>query len=149
MLPLGHLGIRSVDGGGEDRQTRFTPDEQRTLMSLWCLFRSPLFFGGELTDCDPATLSLLTNTAVLQVHREGRNPRPLTVGTDQRVWQTEVKGAVVLGLFNLADEPALVPVPKGLALGGRGTDLWTGLGLGPDDWARPLPAHGCRLVRLD
>lgn len=29
MLPLGHIGIRSVDGPGGDRQTRFTKAEQK------------------------------------------------------------------------------------------------------------------------
>lgn len=47
MLPLGHIGVRSVDGGGDDRWTRFTRDEQLTMMSLWSIFRSPLIFGGE------------------------------------------------------------------------------------------------------
>lgn len=72
MLPLGHIGIRSVDGGGADRLTRFTPDEQRTMMTLWSIFRSPLMFGGELRDNDPWTFSLLTNEEVLAVHRPGR-----------------------------------------------------------------------------
>src|SRR5262249_13391182 len=36
MIPLGHLCIRSKLGGN-DHQTHFTPDEQRTLMSLWSL----------------------------------------------------------------------------------------------------------------
>ena len=33
MLPLGRIGIRAERG--DDRRTRFTPDEQRTLMTLW------------------------------------------------------------------------------------------------------------------
>ena len=46
MLPLGRLGIRAERG--DDRQTCFTPDEQRTLLMLWSIFRSPLMFGGDL-----------------------------------------------------------------------------------------------------
>src|SRR5699024_1249992 len=61
MLPLGHIGIRSVDGGGSDRYTRFTKEEQRTMMTLWSLFRSPLMFGGEMTDNDEWTLEILQN----------------------------------------------------------------------------------------
>lgn len=52
MLPLGHIGIRSVDGPGGDRWTRFTKDEQLTMMNLWAISRSPLMFGGELRDND-------------------------------------------------------------------------------------------------
>ncbi|MDA4830444.1 alpha-galactosidase, partial [Enterobacter hormaechei] len=35
MLPLGRLAMGA-------RDTRFTPDEQRTLMTLWSIARSPL-----------------------------------------------------------------------------------------------------------
>ena len=45
MLPIGKLG----KGFGEERDTRFTKDEQRTMMTLWCLFGSPLMIGAELT----------------------------------------------------------------------------------------------------
>ncbi|HEY0316227.1 MAG TPA: hypothetical protein VGC28_08180 [Sphingomonas sp.] len=39
MLPLGRLALGA-------RDTRFTPDEQRTLMMLWAIARSPLIMGG-------------------------------------------------------------------------------------------------------
>ena len=60
MLPLGRLG----KGFGEERATRFTRDEQRTMVTLWCLFGSPLMLGAELTKLDEWTLSLLTNRAL-------------------------------------------------------------------------------------
>ncbi len=45
MLPLGRIGIRSHGG---DRMTNFTRDEQRMMMTLWSMFRSPLMFGGDM-----------------------------------------------------------------------------------------------------
>ncbi len=45
MLPLGHLGPHP--GDGELRETRFTRDEQRTMMTLWSIVRSPLVMGGD------------------------------------------------------------------------------------------------------
>lgn len=42
MLPLGYLG----KGFGRERQTSFTRQEQRTMMTLWCLFGSPLMIGS-------------------------------------------------------------------------------------------------------
>ena len=45
MLPLGFLG----KGFGEERQTNFTKDEQVTMMTLWCIFRSPLILGAKMT----------------------------------------------------------------------------------------------------
>lgn len=65
MLPLGYLG--PGPGWGKPRQTRLTSDEQRTLMTLWCIFPSPLMLGGDLTRSDAWTTSLLTNREVLDV----------------------------------------------------------------------------------
>ncbi len=150
MLPLGHIGIRSVDGGGADRMTRFTRDEQRTMMTLWSIFRSPLMFGGELRDNDAWTNSLLTNRDVLAVHREGRNPRPVTVGTDSRVWVSEAPEGLNVALFNLTDESAEMTVSwADLGLGGkrRVRDLWEGREHGPaEGFSAVLPAHGSVLL---
>ena len=39
------------------------------MMTLWCIFRSPLMVGAELTKLDDWTLSLLTNREVLSLWR--------------------------------------------------------------------------------
>ena len=68
MLPLGVLACGS-------RSTRLSPDEQITLMTLWCIARSPLMHGGDMTKMDDFTLSLLTNDEVLAVNqRSSGNP---------------------------------------------------------------------------
>jgi len=67
MLPLGYISVRGNEHGVGDRRTRLTKDEQRTMLTLWCIFRSPLMMGGELTDNDTFTLELLTNPEVLAV----------------------------------------------------------------------------------
>src|SRR5690606_9104708 len=89
MLPLGRIGIRNVDGGAGDRRTRFTRDEQRTMMTLWTMFRSPLMFGGELRDNDEWTPSLLTNRDVLAMHRESRNARQVYRDGSRIVWAAD------------------------------------------------------------
>jgi len=73
MLPLGYLG--PAPGWGQPRQCRLTHDEQRTLMSLWAIFPSPLMIGGDLTKADAWTISLLTNPEVLAVdqHSQGNH----------------------------------------------------------------------------
>lgn len=62
MLPLGCLALGACD-------TRFTPDEQRTLMTLWAIARSPLIMGGDLRHLDAATLALLSNREVIAVNQ--------------------------------------------------------------------------------
>lgn len=103
MLPLGRIGVRSVDGGASDRYTRFTKDEQITLMTLWSMFRSPLMFGGECRDNDAFTLDLLTNKDLLHVHRTGTNQHQLSRHDDEVIWYAETKEYLYVALFNLND----------------------------------------------
>ena len=103
-LPLGHIGIRSTDGGASDRMTRFTKEEQRTMMSLWSLFKSPLFFGGELRDNDHWTLSLLQNKELLKMHEIGKNPQQVYRKEDIVIWHsTNDKAEDYIAVFNLKD----------------------------------------------
>ncbi|GFR39540.1 alpha-galactosidase [Insulibacter thermoxylanivorax] len=137
MLPLGHIGIRSVDGGASDRWTRFTKDEQVTMMTLWSIFRSPLMFGGELRDNDEWTLSLLTNEEVLAAHRHGSHPRMVYREDDRTVWTSDgPNGERYVALFNLRDEASEVSVTlEQLGLSGpvQIRDLWQRADLGSAD----------------
>ncbi|MDL4839029.1 glycoside hydrolase family 27 protein [Aquibacillus rhizosphaerae] len=111
MLPLGHIGIRSVDGGASDRYTRFTKDEQVTMMTLWSIFRSPLMFGGELRDNDRWTQSLLTNEEVLDMHKYSFGAHQVYRENDKVVWSAEDEsGNVYVALFNLSDQVKTVGV---------------------------------------
>jgi hypothetical protein len=65
MLPVGRLRITAKEGGGAP--SRFTSDEQRTMLTLWSIFRSPLIIGGELPSLDPLSLALLANPEVIAV----------------------------------------------------------------------------------
>ena len=72
MLPLGYLG--PAPGWEKARQTRLSHDEQRLLMTLWCIFPSPLMVGGRLPSADDWTLSLLTNPEVLAMDQHSTGP---------------------------------------------------------------------------
>ncbi|MET4105992.1 NPCBM/NEW2 domain-containing protein [Hymenobacter sp. UYP22] len=104
MLPLGRLGIRAERG--DDRMSRFTHDEQYTLMSLWSIFRSPLMFGGDLPSNDAFTLSLLTNKEVLAVNRRSTQNRQLFRQNDLIAWKADdpATGDKFLALFNAQDQ---------------------------------------------
>ncbi|MGG3454277.1 glycoside hydrolase family 27 protein [Paenibacillus rhizolycopersici] len=156
MLPLGHIGIRSVDGGGADRWTRFTRDEQLTMMSLWSIFRSPLIFGGELRDNDEWVLSLLTNREVLRMHRESRGAREAVREGDLIVWTAEhPEGFGYAAVFNLSESPLSLDLPLkqiGLAGASAGTELWSGATAEltvSGELHTTVPPHGVRLYRLD
>jgi hypothetical protein len=56
---------------GSDRMTRLTPDKQYALMTLFTIFHSPLYFGGNMPSNDGFTLSLHTNEEVLRMYKDG------------------------------------------------------------------------------
>jgi hypothetical protein len=96
MLPLGALG---------SRRTRFTRDEQVTMMSLWAIARSPLMHGGDMTRTDDFTLSLLTNDEVIAVNQRSVANRPLFTRDDLIAWAAGVPGSQdrYLAVFNARD----------------------------------------------
>ena len=104
MLPLGVLVLGS-------RTTRFTPDEQRTVLSLWSIARSPLMHGGDLTRTDDFTLSLLTNPEVIAVNQDSRNNRPVFNRDGLIAWTADVPGSPdkYLAVFNARDRVRLTP----------------------------------------
>jgi alpha-galactosidase len=104
MLPLGHIGIRAERG--VNRMSNFTNDEQKTLITLWSIFRSPLMFGGHLPDNDTATLALLTNKNVLHVLKHSENNHPLFTTLNNAVWIADdvVSKAKYVAMFNFNDQ---------------------------------------------
>ena len=82
MLPLGYLG--PAPGWGQPRYTRLTHDEQRTFVTLWCIFPSPLMVGGDLPKADAWTTSLLTNPEVIAVDQHSTGNHPV-ISTDKTV----------------------------------------------------------------
>ncbi len=108
MLPLGAL-LQCYD---ENNWTKFTKAEQRTMMTLWCIMRSPLMFGGEMTKNDDWTLSLITNKAVLDVQKESFHASQAYRTEEEIVWTAPRKDGqgVYLGVFNISDEEKTVAV---------------------------------------
>jgi hypothetical protein len=98
MLPLGVLELGR-------RRTRFTQDEQRTLVTLWSIARSPLIHGGDMTRTDDFTLSLLTNPEVIAVNQRSEANRPLFERDGLIAWTASVPGSRdrYLALFNTRD----------------------------------------------
>jgi alpha-galactosidase len=104
MLPLGKLRVTDPDRGPQD--SKFTPDEQRTVMTLWSIFRSPLIMGGDLPTSDPATFSLLTNPEVLKVNQRSTGNHQAFDRGGIRAWVARASDSDrhYVAVFNLADE---------------------------------------------
>ena len=158
MLPFGYLG--PTPGWGDPRQTQLTQAEQRSVMTLWAIGRSPLILGPNLTRLDPFTRSLITNRAVIAVDQnswESHAIEPLPAGFEHvRVWQassgTRAKPVRYVAFFNLDNQPsALSATWKQLGIEGAygAVDLWSGATLkSAGSITMTLPAHGSALYRV-
>ena len=113
MLPFGAIRLCGAETA-KGRWTRFTQDEQRTLMTLWCMMRSPLMMGGELTKCDSFTLSLLTNENVLNIQKSSFCAHPLRTTDMEAVWIAPRKDGqgMYIAVFNLSDEVRRIAVTE-------------------------------------
>ncbi len=81
MLPIGPI-LQDYDAAN---RTKFTENEQITMLTLWSIFRSPLMIGGEMTGFDEFTISLLTNEEILKMHKNARH--------SHQVWRREINGS--------------------------------------------------------
>lgn len=154
MLPVGKIATRSGDSGGE-RFTRFTQDEQFTLLTLWSISRSPLIISNDLTQNDDFTLKLLTNKEVIAVNQHGSGQREVFNEKGIVAWVSSAthKEAKYVAVFNLNDkeEDIVIPLQKlGLAQKYQAKNLWTGAELGVFEQAitTKIPAHGAVLYQL-
>ena len=92
MLPLGQIAMTIADNGytsaDNGRWTNLTQNEQYTMMTLWGICHSPLFFGGEMTKNDAFTLSLLNNEEYHRMHKYGQDAHQVINNEDngQVVW---------------------------------------------------------------
>lgn len=156
MLPLGRLG----KGFGREWETNFTKDEQRTMMTLWCVFGSPLMIGAELTKLDAWTIELLTRKEILKLVSNDYAGRQFEKNEAYAVWSclNDKTGEKYLALFNFQETDKVlicclneVEQFAGQAGGVCGaTELWSGERLVFEGvLADTVPAHGARLYLLD
>lgn len=128
MLPFGKLRVTSAEGGGAP--SKFTPDEQQTVMTLWSIFRSPLIFGGDLPSNDAATTALITNEEVLEVNQHSQAGHQVLDQDSIRAWVADgVRPSEhYVAVFNLGEAEATVNVNwNELGVSGRvasARDLW-------------------------
>jgi len=160
MLPLGTLEMGK-------RPTRLTAAEQRTMLTLWCIARSPLILGADLTKLDDATLALITNDEVLAVDQRSTNSRQLFARNGFIAWVADAPGAAdeYLAVFNTNNGPAAIagrPAPAATAriavplaeLGFSGParvrNLWARSDAGETggEFVAELPWHGAGLWRV-
>jgi hypothetical protein len=151
MLPIGVIQM------GKSK-TRFSRDEQLTLISLWSIARSPLMIGADLTKLDAFTLSLLTNDEIIAVNQNSSNNLELFHRDGFYVWVADApnssdKYAAFFNTRATNEPPAGVPL-KLSELGFTGEvrvrDLWKNKDLDSagTEFSPVINPHGAGLFRL-
>lgn len=148
MLPWGSL--RPHPGWCEPRQSRLTPEEQRTQFTLWAISRSPLILGDNLTSLDDFTRSLITNREVIAINQSAVKSGELPGGSKRmRVWSATIAGTRYIAVFNLEASPA--ETEPGSLPDGAGDiyDVWNRKSVTRAATLRvSLAPHGCALFRI-
>jgi hypothetical protein len=130
------------------------------MMTLWCIFRSPLIFGGDLPSNDAATTALITNPEVLTVDQHSAlNHQSLERG-NIRTWLAEAthqehaeSADRYLAVFNLGEADEAVElkwIDVGVAASSAEVrDLWRKKSLGRQSGVKLLlRSHASMLYRI-
>jgi hypothetical protein len=168
------LVVGKVGWGPSLHNSRLSPDEQYTHISLWCLLSAPLLIGCDMSHLDNFTLGLLTNSEVLAIDQDAlAHPAKKVWEKDGiEIWEKDLKdGSKAVGIFNRT-EKAVTPAIPYAAIGVQGDqrtgassshgktsaasvnftvrDLWRQENLATSgSGLRPrLPAHGCVLLKI-
>jgi len=149
------LVVGKVGWGDSQHNSRLTPDEQYTHISLWALLSSPLLIGCDMGKLDKFTLNLLTNDEVLAINQDalGKEARQVVKKDNYQIWVKELKIGKAIGLFNISDKYQTISLShheiseEGLKV----FDVWTQKSIAPlksDIFEFKIPPHGVKLIRV-
>ena len=145
MLPIGKLG----KGHGHEWTSNFTDDELKTMLTLWCVCRSPLMIGTDLPQLDEKNFKLLTNPDILAMLSDGRG-RQLRRSEGEAVWLSEGSGCIRLALFNLSDSEKAISAELPEAPSGEGRELWDAepCKIDGNKITATVPKHGVKIYKF-
>jgi len=149
------LVVGKVGWGPSLHDSRLSPDEQYTHISLWSLLSAPLLIGCDMSQLDEFTLNLLTNDEVLAVDQDALGAGAARVYDKEgiQVWIKPLKdGQRAIGIFNLGEKTSVATLhfaDLGLPTRLKLRDLWrqSELGAFSDSFSTHIPSHGVLLLR--
>ncbi len=153
MLPIGAI----LQDYGKENRTKFTENEQVTMMTLWSIFRSPLMIGGEMSGFDDFTMKLITNEEILKMHSDARHShqvwRKETGGAEHILWTAaSADGGQYIAVFNAGESDSEIEIPlSDVEIYGKvsSAELWSGEKIPSCDKIRvKLGKHGAKAYKL-
>ena len=163
MLVVGKVGYGLGENTNGLRETRLTPDEQYTHITLWTLVASNMLIGCDIAQMDDFVLGLLCNNEVNAIDQDllGKQADRTAKEGDIEVWSRPLAdGAIAVGIFNVGDEDqrvdmrALVTQTSGFKFQVSSfnsltiRDLWRQKNLSSRDFNCTIPAHGCKYLKV-
>ena len=150
------LVIGKVGWGPNIHDTRLTPNEQMTHISLWALEAAPLLIGADMTQFDAFTKALMTNHEVLDVNQDplGKAARRIYQRERLELWARPLAdGSLAAGFFTRGLQAVdMTATWQELGLSGSRVvrDLWQQKDLGSFDRAftAKVPAHGAVMFKI-
>lgn len=150
------LVVGLVGWGDNQHNTRLTPDEQYTHISLWSLVSSPLLIGCDMGKLDKFTLNLLTNDEVLAIDQDalGKGAIPVVKDDNHQIWVKDLAdGGKAVGLFNTSNTYQTITLNRdenGLAGLTKVRDVWQqkNITTSGNTYTVKVAPHGVLLLKL-
>jgi hypothetical protein len=149
MLPLGKLRTGPC---------RLTVIEQKTVMSIWCIFRAPLILGTDIRTLDAQIMSIIANEEIIAVDQNSTNSRKIFDQDSLIIWTSDVPGSGTpitknVAFFNLRGSAATMNVAlANLGYTGqcRVRDLWAKAPLADatTTFSASVPSHGSGIYKI-
>lgn len=153
MLVVGKVGWGAATG---PRDSKLSPNEQLTHISLWALQAAPLLIGADMVQMDEWTGNLLGNREMLAVNQDLKGAAAGRTWSDDwtQIWSRPLAdGTYAVGLFNRSPEPVRMQLPLatlGLAGAQPVRDIWQQKDLprATGTFSTMVPRHGVVFVRV-
>jgi alpha-galactosidase len=173
MIPIGKLCLTgfpirqqpaNFDPNTYNKREHFsflTREEQKTLMSLWCMVRSPLIWGGDPIKSTEEDYTILSNKELLHINQNSTNNHQVDnftysgMAKNNRIWIADEPGTKnkYVALFNISDKEQDIRFEleweeiKGKF---KVRDIWKKIDeeIITKDITRKVPAHGSVVIKL-
>ena len=146
------LIVGKVGWSNNLRDSRLTPDEQYTHISLWSLLASNMLIGCDIAQMDEFTVSLLCNNEVNAINQDilGKQASRTVKDGDIQIWMRPLSdGAHAVGIFNVGTKDARVDFKKYYSDSPKSVrDLWRQQDLSTTDLNYFIPTHGVKFLKV-
>jgi len=130
-------------------------DEYRVHFSLWCLVKSPLLIGCDLSAATQTTLSILGNYEAIAVNQDplGKQGKLVLLNGQHQIWLGELSDGWAVVSFGVVSDPQKVTFDVAQMTGMKSyhvRDLWAhkDLGVITGPLTLPIDYHRCVFYKL-